>query len=82
MERTFLSEIKENQICTIDFVNCKDNLKSRLTDLGLIPETKVKCVNIAMGGTPLALDIRGSIIALRKSDCESIGIKSVENIKG
>lgn len=82
MRGNFLSEIKQNQMCTIDFVNCKESLKSRLTDLGLIPETKVKCVNIAMGGTPLAFDIRGSIIALRKSDCENIGIKSVENIKG
>ena len=82
MGGNFLSEIKENQTCIIDFVNCKDNLKSRLNDLGLIPETKVKCVNIAMGGTPLAFDIRGSIIALRKSDCENIRIKSVQNIKG
>ena len=79
MKQNFLSEIKENQNCIIDFVNCRESLKARLTDMGFIPQTKVKCVNIAMGGTPLALDIRGSIIALRKSDCKDIGIKNIKS---
>ena len=72
MSEKRLSEIKENEYAVITKINCKDALKTRLFDLGFIEGTKIKCVNIAFGKSPLAFDVRGTIIALRKSDCENI----------
>ena len=72
MINSTLSEIEKNNYAIIKQINCDKILKTRLFDLGLIEGTKIKCVNIAMKGSPLAFNIRGTIIALRKSDCKNI----------
>ncbi len=67
-----LSKISKDECGIIRNIYCDETLKTRLFDLGLIEGTKIKCVNIAMGKSPLAFDIRGTIVALRKSDCQKI----------
>ena len=49
---------------------CK--LKRRLSDLGIIPGTKVLCVIKSPLGEPKAYLVRGALIALRCEDSKNI----------
>ena len=50
-------------------------MELRLTDLGLIPGTKVVCVAESPAGDPRAYLIRGALIALRNSDGNGIHLR-------
>ncbi|MGI6514431.1 MAG: FeoA family protein [Syntrophomonadales bacterium] len=49
-------------------------LRRRILDLGMIPGTQVRCVRKAPWGDPVALQVRGSIIALRAEDLKRIKV--------
>ena len=49
-----------------------NNLKRRFLDLGLIPNTIVKTERYSPSGNPIAFNIRGTIIAIRKEEAENI----------
>lgn len=61
----------------IKSVNSK--IKDRLFDIGLIPETRVKCVGVSPAGNPKAYYVRGSVFALRNEDCNGILIEGVSD---
>lgn len=60
-------------VCVVD-VRAKGSMRRRLMDIGLTEGTKVSCVGKSPGGDPLALLIRGAVIAIRKSDCRDIEV--------
>ena len=70
-----LNDVKEGSSCRILKVNSCDNIKRRLTDLGLIEGTCVKCMFKSSSEESLAYLIRGAVIALRKEDCKNIAVK-------
>lgn len=47
-------------------------LFSRLLDIGLIPGTRVTCLQKSPSGDPRAYLIRGAVIALRSEDASQI----------
>ena len=53
----------------------KGNMRRRLLDIGLTPDTRVECVGKSPAGAPKAFLIRGAVIAIRKEDCDEILIK-------
>ncbi len=57
-------------------------LRRRILDLGMIPGTQVRCVRKAPWGDPVALQVRGSIIALRAEDLKRIKISPLINREG
>lgn len=46
--------------------------RRRLLDLGLIPNTVVKTERLSPSGNPVAYNIRGSVIALRKEESKNV----------
>lgn len=50
----------------------------RLSELGLIPGTAVKCVMCAPFGDPSAYIIRGAVIAIRDIDAQKISVTKSE----
>ena len=50
-------------------------LRQRLRDFGLIPGTKVRCRYASPAGDVLALELRGSVVALRKRDAQHIQVR-------
>ena len=67
-----LFEMDVGQSSFIEEVNLEGNILRRVYDLGFIPKTKVKLILKAPGGSPMAFFIKGSVVALRKSDAEKI----------
>ena len=52
------------------------SLRRRLTELGFIEGTRVKRLFTAAAGDPAAYRLRGTVIALRKSDSAAIAVES------
>lgn len=67
-----LDKLPLNKAGKIIKTNVNKNLKRRLLDLGLIGDTKIKCLYKSPFNDPTAYLIRGSVIALRKSDTKDI----------
>ena len=60
----------------IEFIR-DNNLKRRFLDLGLIPNTIVKTERYSPSGNPIAFNIRGTIIAIRKEEAKNIIVSIV-----
>lgn len=75
-----LNEMEINKACKIVRINCKDDIKRRLLDLGMIKGTKITPVLISPSGDPKAFDIRGTLIAIREDDTKLIEIKKWFNL--
>ena len=56
------------------------DMKQRLTDLGLIPGTRVTCTARSPSGDPRAYLIRGTLIALRRADADHIWLERREAV--
>ena len=69
-----LNEMEINKTCKIVRINCKDDIKRRLLDLGIIKGTKIEPVLLSPSGDPRAFSVRGTLIAIRKEDAENIEV--------
>lgn len=58
-------------------------VKQRLYDMGFVPETHVRVVMRSPLGDPMAIEARGTVIALRREDAAQIIVsKNLENKNG
>ncbi len=67
-----LNDIEPGQFAQIRELCTDDNMHRRLLDIGLIENTKVKCIGKSPFGDPKAFLIRGAVIAIREEDCKGI----------
>lgn len=63
-----LNELPINSIANIKNLNCKEKIRRRLLDLGMIKNSPIKAVLKSPSGDPIAYEIKGTLIALRKED--------------
>ena len=70
-----LSDLPLNTVGIIDKLNCNENIRRRMLDLGLIKGTKITPVFKSPSGDPIAYEIRKTLIAIRKEDSELISLK-------
>lgn len=56
-------------------VCCRESLKKRLADFGLVQGTKVVCCYRSPDGGVLALRLRGTTIAIRRADLHKIAAR-------
>ena len=56
-------------------VAARPAMERRLTDLGLVPGTRVTCLARSPAGDPCAYLIRGALIALRRTDADGITLE-------
>lgn len=72
METIPLTKLKLNQTGIIKEINCKNSIKRRLLDLGLIPSTPITPIMQSLSGDPIAYEVRNIILAIRKEDASKI----------
>lgn len=70
-----LSELKMQQKGKILDIKCKNEIKRRLLDLGMVKETEIMPVLISPSGDPKAFEVRGTLIAIREDDTKLIEIE-------
>ena len=59
----------------VENLNCYGNIRRRLLDLGIINGTKIKPIFTSPSGDPIAFEVRGTVLAIRKENCKEISIK-------
>ena len=69
-----LDKLPEGKSGYVIKINLSGSIRERILDLGLIENTKVKCVYSSPKNDPRAYRIRGALIALRNSDTSKIEI--------
>lgn len=67
-----LSHLSCGQSAVIQHVRGKGAMYERLCDLGFTPNTTVTCLFASIFGDPRAYRIKGTTIALRQSDADTI----------
>ena len=72
---TTLNKLSIGSTATINSLLFTGNLRRRMLDLGIVPNSKITALFKSPFGNPTAFLIRGSIIALRNIDAEKIIIK-------
>ena len=70
-----LTELPLNKVGIINNINCNENIRRRLLDLGLVKGTKIIPVLKSPLGDPTAYEIRKTLIAIRKEDSNCITLK-------
>lgn len=72
MEILPLTKLELRSTGIIKEINCKSNIKRRLLDLGLIPNTPITPILKSISGDPIGYEVRNIILAIRKQDAEKI----------
>ena len=69
-----LDKLDIDKYAVIMNLNCKGDLRRRLLDLGLVHGTNIQALFKSPIGNPIAYEVRGTTIALRKEDSRFINI--------
>ena len=67
-----LNELSLGESASVHELLGSASLKKRLEDLGVTKNTTIKCLMVSPLGDPTAYLIRGSVIALRSDDANSV----------
>lgn len=74
-----LCELRRGEVSRIVSLTTKGAMRRRLRDLGFSSGTTVRCLGTAPLGDPIAYEIMGTVIALRKEDASQIQITIEED---
>ncbi len=72
----YLYALREGERGRVKAVREDNEIGRRLRDLGIIEGTVITCVGKSPLGDPVAYQIRGAVIALRKEDAAKVFIES------
>lgn len=70
-----LDELPLGGVCRVAQVDASGSFHRRMLDLGITSGTKITALHKSISGNPIAYEIRGAVIALRKEDAKSIAIQ-------
>ncbi len=69
-----LTQLEKGQNATINKVNCKGELKKRLTEMGVTKGTQIQVLKVAPLGDPIEISLKGYNLSVRKSEAKEIFI--------
>ncbi len=67
-----LDALRPGQRACVTALNCPDDLRRRLAAFGLVPDTCVGCRYRSPDGKLSALELRGTVLAVRNTDLAGI----------
>lgn len=70
-----LAEARLNIPAVVTGIEVKDTLKNRLRDFGFVPGTQVCCRYRSPGKQVIAVELRGTVLALRARDLRNIRVR-------
>lgn len=71
------AELLPGHVGCIEALRQEGVLRQRLLDLGIIPGAKLLRTYTAPSGSPIAFEIQGMVVALRKRDAAKIMVREV-----
>lgn len=73
---TQLGSLRPGQHAVVTKISALGALRQRLLDMGVLPETTIEVERMGMGGDPLWVRCQGARLALRRSEANSIYVRS------
>ena len=70
-----LNALRQGDCAYVSEISARSAIGRRLTDLGLVPGTRVGCELVSPAGDPAAYRIRGALIALRRRDADLVAVR-------
>ena len=67
-----LCDIRPGVRAVVTNISDENSLKNRLREFGLVSGTEVHCRFLSPGGDLAALELRGTVIAVRRNDLKGI----------
>lgn len=79
-----LADLKTGSHGTVAGISpaCRGPTRRRLLDLGVVPGTVVRAELSSASGDPVAYDIRGALVALRREQAAMVGLEGAEGRAG
>jgi len=72
--QTTLDQLKPGIVAAVTEIRVQEALAQRLRDFGLVPGTLVCCRYRSPGGQVTALELRGTVVALRTGELKGIRV--------
>ena len=72
MNTVSLSSLRPGMECRLQELRLYGDIRRRLQDLGLIEGAVICCAYAAPSGSPMAIRCKGTLLGLRKTDCDRI----------
>ncbi len=66
------AELKHGERARISEINSDNPSYKRLIEIGFTPGQEIELVNTSIFNDPMAFSIRGTLIAIRRNDADSI----------
>ncbi len=73
-----LADLKAGERATVAALHTEEGMRHRLWDMGMVEGTAVECVFQSPSGDPAAYVVRGTVMALRRTDAATITVKREE----
>ncbi len=70
-----LADLEQGATAIVSNLSSIGPIRRRLLDIGLLPGTKVECVQKSPLGDPVAFMVKGAVIALRYEDYTCVSIR-------
>jgi ferrous iron transport protein A len=71
-----LGELRCGEEAVVSSIKCRDSIRQRLIEMGMLPGTKIKVMKCAPLGDPIKYQLRGYCLSIRKEDANDIYVKS------
>ena len=75
IKKETMSQMYPGQRAVVCKMEAAGAMRRRLLDIGLIENTEIECVGKSPMGDPLAFQIRGAVMAIRKKEAEKVRIQ-------
>lgn len=69
-----LNDLPLKKSAVINTVECSENLKNRIYDLGILTNSVITPIYKSPFGDPTAFLIKNAVVALRQKDCVNITV--------
>lgn len=80
INEALLTSLRPGQRAVVSGLDAAGDMRRRLQDMGLIQGTPVTCVERSPLGDPVAYQIRGAVIALRREDAGTVRVREERGI--
>lgn len=77
MKSKKLSEVAVGKSCVIDSYT-DDEIKLKLMEMGCLPGEVIKVERLAPLGDPIAIEVAGYTLAVRKSEAQTVLINTID----
>ena len=74
---TFLSELSTGQSARVLDVHALGEVGQRILEMGVTPGVTIRLVGAAPLGDPLAYEVRGYRLSLRKAEAALVGVERI-----